>query len=163
MTNELKRELEKFEEDELILRIARGLTERANHIAIEILKERGCENVLRKIDEAKASLIEAEKLEGDKNKRQINFLIQQVLILNTILMPIIIQYFFPYLETRETPGPIVNWIVLELFALPITIAILRGLKKKTIGILIVIIIILPIVGWLIAFAYSIKKSVKPKT
>ena len=143
MTNELRHELEKFEDDELIQRIAKKwLTEEANRIVIEILEERGCENLLLKIEEAKESLILAEKIGEKKDKNQRNFFILQALIIFSILPTI----FFPIGENPT--HPIVVFIVVELLALPISIAILRGIDKKTAGILILTIVIIFFIGWL---------------
>ena len=143
MTNELRHELEKFEDDELIQRIAKKwLTEEANRIVIEILEERGCENLLLKIEEAKESLILAEKLGEKKDKNQRNFFILQALIIFSILPTI----FFPIGENPT--HPIVVFIVVELLALPISIAILRRIDKKTAGILILTIVIIFFIGWL---------------
>ena len=153
MTNQLRYELEKFEEEELIQRIAKKwFTEKAKCIVIEILEERGCENIPGKIQEAEARLVVTEKLREDKDKQLRNFLILQALILFLILPTI----FFPIGE-NPTP-PLVMFIVMELLVLPIGIGILRGLNKKNIGILILMIIIIPFLGWMIAIIYSIKKS-----
>ena len=152
MTNQLRYEFEKFEDEELIQRIAGNwLTEEANRIAIAILEKRGCENILEKIKEAKDKIVIADKFREEKDKRQRNFLILQTLIIFSILPTI----FFPV--GVDPTHPFVIFIVLELLLLPIDIAILRGLNKKTIGILIVMIIV-PLIGWLIAIVYSFKKK-----
>ena len=154
MTNQLRYEFEKFEDEELIQRIAGNwLTEEANRIAIVILEERGCQNLLEKIKEAKEKLAIEDKLREEKDKRQRNFVILHTLIIFSILPTI----FYPVGENPTQP--FVIFIVLELLLLPISIAILRGLNKKMIGILIVMIII-PLIGWLIAIIYSLKKKIK---
>jgi hypothetical protein len=158
MINDLRHELEKFEDDELIQRISKKwLTEEANRIAIGILEERGCENISLKIEEAKESLIVEEKLGKEKDKRQRNFFILQALIVFSILPTM----FFPIGE-NPTP-PILVFIFMELLALPVSIAILKGHNKKTIGILVLAVLIIPIIGWLLATIYSIIKSVQAKT
>ena len=152
MTDQLRYEFEKFEDEELIQRIAGNwLTEEANRIAIVILEERGCQNILGKINEAKEKLTKADKLREEKDNRQRNFFILQILIIFSILPTI----FFPIGENPT--HPFVIFIVIELLLLPISIAILRGLNKKTIGILIAMIIV-PLIGWLIAIIYSLKKK-----
>lgn len=152
MTNQLRYEFEKYEDEELIQRIAGNwLTEEANHIAIVILEERRCQNIQEKIKEAKEKLAIEDKLREEKDKRLRNFLILQTLIIFLILPTI----FFP---VGENPThPFVIFIVIELLLLPISIAILRGLNKKKIGILLAMIIV-PLIGWLIAIIYSLKKK-----
>ena len=152
MTNQLRYEFEKFEDEELIQRIAGNwLTEEASRIAIVILEERGCQNLLEKIKEAKEKLAIADRLREEKDKRQRNFVILHTLIIFSILPTI-------FYQVGENPTqPFVIFIVLELLLLPISIAILRGLNKKMIGILIVM-IIFPLIGWLIAIIYSLKKK-----
>ena len=154
MTNQLRYEFEKYEDEELIQRIAGNwLTEEANRIASVILEERGCQNILGKIKEAKEKIAIEDKLREEKDKRQRNFFILQILIVFSIISTI----NFP---VGENPThPFVIFIVLELLLLPISIAILRGLNKKMIGILIVM-IIFPLIGWLIAIIYSLKKKIK---
>ena len=152
MTDQLRYEFEKFEDEELIQRIAGNwLTEEANRIAIVILEERGCQNILGKINAAKEKLAIADKLREEKDKRQRNFFILQILIIFSILPTI----FFPIGENPTYP--FVIFVVIELLLLPISIAILRGLNKKTIGILLAMIIV-PLIGWLIAIIYSLKKK-----
>jgi len=152
MTDQLRYEFEKFEDEELIQRIAGNwLTEEANHIAIVILEERGCQNILGKIKEAKEKLAIADRLREEKDKRQRNLFTLQILIIFSILPTI----FFPIGENPTYP--FVIFVVIELLLLPISIAILRGLNKKTIGILLAMIIV-PLIGWLIAIIYSLKKK-----
>lgn len=153
MINQLRYEIEKFENEELIQRIADGLTEEANSLAIVILEERGCENILGKIKEAKSKIVKTDKFRKEKEKHQRNFLILQALIIWSIYLTI-----FPKFGKNPT-HPLVLFIGIELLLLPISIAILRGLNKKTIGILILMIIV-PLIGWLIAIIYSVKKKIK---
>lgn len=158
MTNDLRHYLEKFEDDELIQRISKKqLTEEANRIAIGILEERGCESIFLKIEEAKESLILEEKSGKEKDKRQRNFFVLQALIVFSILATI----FFPIGE-NPTP-PILVFIFMELLALPVSIAILKGHNKKMIVILVLAVVIIPIIGWLLATIYSFMKSVQAKT
>ena len=154
MTNQLRYDFEKFEDEELIQRIAEnGLTEEANRMAIVILEERGCQKILEKIKEAREKIAISDKLREEKDKRQRNFFILQILIIFSIICTII----FP---AKENPlHPFVIFIAVNLLFLPISIAILRGLNKKTIGILIAMIIV-PLIGWLIAIIYSVKKKLK---
>jgi hypothetical protein len=153
MTNELRHELEKFEEEELIQRIAKNwLTEEANQIVIEILEERGCNDLLEKIEAAKVKHFEESELQDKNDKRQRNFLILQALIIFSVLPTI----FFPFGE-NPTP-PFLVFIFMELIALPIGVAVLRGFNKKMIGILILVIVVMPFVGWLGAIFYSFKKQ-----
>ena len=178
MTSELRHELGKFEDSELIQRIAEEwLTEEATHIAIEILEERGCKNILFKIEEAKERSIVASKFQARKRSSVKKFFTFQFFMVLPIFLAFYWRAYF-HLNQPPTNYGVLIFILERLLFLPTSIAILRGKNIKTASVLffgVVFSLLLAgvspfifntndfvgglifVVGWLIAIIYSIKK------
>ena len=164
MNNDLKKNLENFDDEEILRRIATdAFTEEAKVYALEILDRRGCKDIDDKVSSIKFDESEKGNMKEAKDKRIRNLLI----FLAVVIFPVFLSStIFPL---NNSINPILITVGSIFICSPIALSIWRNNGKilSTIGILVGLALIdlllksggiIWILGWMVSIIYNLRVS-----